>query len=124
MTRIWPVFVIAFLYGGYSYQSYSCYGGAAWSGPGLGVAWRMTGRKRSWLRAQLPLAVLTLAPFGAWVACKSAFDDGSGASFLAHLVIYAVLLPLTFSVLDIYAEALRVPTCWNRQEDSTRYGAG
>ncbi len=112
VTRLWPVFVIAYVYRGRSRWSVAARG-LVWDGPGLGTAWRMTARRGSWLRVQLPMGLLALAPLGAWLAAHGALRDLGGRS-LVDVLIYAGLLPFATTVLDVYAQALRVPTRWDR----------
>jgi hypothetical protein len=107
-TRLWPVLAVPFLYPGYSRWSVAA-GAAVWVGPGIGTAWRMTGRAGVFSELTLPL-LLTLGP------AAFALHAAPATPFL-HVLYYAVFLPVAATIVDVAAERIRVATPYDRRRE-------
>lgn len=104
-ARFWPVIVTAFVYRGYLYYQSVDVGvdvHAAWIGPNLRVAWRISGQRGFFRKVTLPLfaaagavgAVLYWVDFAWW----------------ARVAAYLLALPLLVQFADEAVERWRIPS--------------
>lgn len=105
LSRFWPVVVTTFVYRGHLYYESLDIGSdshAAWIGPGLKAAWRISGQKGFLRKISLPL----LGGIGAIVAVLY----GSEFAWWARAFCYLVALPLLVQFADEAIERWRIPT--------------
>jgi len=88
IARSWPVVGVAFLVEGGTRWSPSARG-AIWSGPGIGLAWKLTGQRGAHLGHTLPFLL------AATVLCagQAALWLIAGEGILSDLFLFAVALP-------------------------------
>lgn len=85
-ARIWPLFSVSYFFKG----TYKWTGqGMIWSGPGLGLSVRLTGRRKG-RRYATPLFMTALLVF---VGIIGGIRVTFGSGFIVNLLLYAVALP-------------------------------
>jgi len=103
--RLWPVLAVPFLYPGYGRWSVAA-GAAVWVGPGIGTAWRMTGRSGVFTSLTLPLLLV--------LGSTALLFHWAPRTLLAHALYYGGFLPLATTAIDVAAERIRVATAYDR----------
>jgi hypothetical protein len=101
VSRLWPILAVPYLYKGKIVWSPAARG-SAWTGPGLGTAWRMTARDGTFLRVSGPVLSAGLLLLAVPIGMRLLWGTG----FVDSLILYAGVLPFLTTLVLVAAEPL------------------